>query len=341
MNNLLKIVALAGILAIVAGTPPQRVHAASSGVQYDQLLKLVLGSQSTPQPGTFETDWQTSMNAVQSANNQPQHHGLFGNIMNSLNQAKNAMNIFQTGTPSTEYYWNGWERSDDPAAQTATITKPQQHQIIYLDLKNKTYRIEDTTVRPINETPPPYERPQGSSGSPPPSPQPGTAKVKITISNTSLGSKVVGGQQADGYKYDFKIASTQATGSCTNGTLETAMVVWDSRIPEPKLATAATGPPIRKRPAVPNPELGAFKMGCKPTITARTHVGTSPPANRLAMWELVALNLGAQTNQGSASGGFSTMIERGNVKTLGPGDANLFEIPAGFTQATPSPTSTP
>ncbi len=340
MNNILKVVAFACILAVVAGGAPHSSYAASSGVQYDQLVKLVIGSQATPEAGTFEPDWQASMNAIQSANNQSQHHGLFGGIMNTLNQAKNAMSIFQTGMPSTEYYWNGWERTDDPGQQSATITKPQQHQIIYLDLKNKTYRIEDTTVHPISFTPPPYERPQGQSGSPPPSPQPGTAKVKITVSTTSLGTKVVGGQQADGYKYDFKIASTQATGSCTNGTFETAMIIWDSRLPEPKLASVA-GPSMTKRPPAPNPELGSFKMGCKPTITARTHIGTSQPSNRLAMWELVALNAGAQTSQGSASGGFSTMIERGNVKTLSPADASLFEIPAGFTKATPSPGSSP
>lgn len=336
MNNFLKIVAFACILAVVAGGAPHSSYAASSGVQYDQLVKLVLGSQATPEAGTFEPDWQASMNAVQTANNQPQHHGLFGNIMNTLNQAKNAMSIFQTGMPSTEYYWNGWQRSDDLSAQTATITKPQQHQIIYLDLKNKTYRIEDTTVHPVTFTPPPYERPQGPSGSPPPSPQPGKAKVRITVSTTSLGSKVVGGQQSDGYKLDFKIVSTQATGSCTNGTLETAMITWDSRLPEPRLATVS-GPSMPKRPAVPNPELGSFKMGCKPTITARTHMGASPPENRLAMWQLVMLNAGAQTSQGSAQGGFTTMIERGNVKTLGAGDASLFEIPAGFKPA-PSPT---
>ena len=336
MNNSLKIVAFAWILAVLAGATPPGAHAASSGVQYDQLVKLVMGSQATPQPGTFESDWQASTNAIAAANNQPQHHGLFGGIMNSLNQAKNAMSIFQTGAPSTEYFWNGWQRSDDPSAQTATITKPQLHQIIYLDMKNKTYRIEDTTVHPITETPPPYERPQGPSGTPPPSPQPGTAKVKITATSTSLGSKVVGGQQADGYKYDFKITSTQATGSCTNGTFETAMIVWDSRLPEPKLASVA-GPPMRRRPVAPNPELGNFKMGCKPTITARTHLGTSPPSDRLAMWELVALNAGAQTSQGTAAGGFSTMIERGNVKTLGSADASLFEIPAGFTKASPAP----
>ena len=340
MNNFLKIVAIAAILAVVASGPALRADAASSGVQYDQLVKLIMSSQSTPQAGTFESDWQTSMNAIQTANAQPQHHGLFGNIMNSLNQAKNAMSIFQTGAPSTEYYWNGWQRSDDPSSQTATITKPQQHQVIYLDLKNKTYRIEDTSVHPITETPPPYERPQGPSGAPPPSPQPGTAKVKITASSTSLGSKVVGGQQADGYRYEFKIASTQATGSCTNGTFQTAMTVWDSRLTEPKLASVA-GPQVHRAPVAPNPELGSFKMGCKPTVTARTHLGPTPPADRLAMWELVALNMGAQTSQGSASGGFQTMIERGNVKTLGPGDASLFEIPAGFTKATPSPSSSP
>lgn len=326
-------------LAFAAGRPPQ-VQAASSGLQYDQVMKFML-SQGTPQPGSFETDWQTAVQAEQAANNQTQHHGLFGGIMNTVNQAKSAMSMFQNGTATTEYFWNGWKRVDDLGTQTATITKPQQHQVIYLDLKNKTYRVEDTTVHPIAETPPPYQRPANPSGTPPPSPQPGTAKVTITASTTSLGTKTVGGEQAQGYKFDFKIVSTEATGSCTNGSFETSMITWDSSYPQPTEAPSGTTHAAAPRPVTRAPEMTAFKPGCKPKVTTRTHLGPTPPANRLSMWQLVALAAGVQSSQGSGSGGASMLIERGNVHTLGSSDASLFEIPAGFTKQTPSPNASP
>jgi hypothetical protein len=331
-----NILVLFGIFAVVVAVQPQTVRAASGGIQYNELVKFVMGSQTPPEPGSFGPDWQAAMNAANSANSAPQHHGMFGNIMNALNQAKSAMSIFQTGMASTEYYLNGWERTDDITNQTATIKKPQLHQVIYLNLKNKTYRIEDTTVHPITETPPPYT-PPAQPGSPPPSPQPGTAKVTISVSTTSLGSKVLDGEPSQGYKFDFKITSTQATGSCTNGTFETAMTIWDSRYPQPTLASSGVTPMKPRTSALPNPEMASFKPGCKPKITARTHLGPTPPSGRLALWQLLALSASAQTTQGSGGGGFQTLIELGNIKQLGSSDASLFDIPAGFTKESASP----
>jgi hypothetical protein len=114
------------------------------------------------------------------------------------------------------------------------------------------------------------------------------------------------------------------------------MIVWDSKYLEPQLASSGAAPTMRRH-AAPDPEMASFKPGCKPKITARTHVGKTAPAGTLAMWEMVAINAAVQASGGSAAGGFSTLIERGNVHPLGASDAGLFQIPAGFTKEVPSP----
>jgi hypothetical protein len=50
------------------------------------------------------------------------------------------------------------------------------------------------------------------------------------------------------------------------------------------------------------------------------------------MWALITINAGAPSAQGQMSGGFSTLVERGNLRSLGPADNGLFGIPAGFTK---------
>jgi hypothetical protein len=79
----------------------------------------------------------------------------------------------------------------------------------------------------------------------------------------------------------------------------------------------------------------ALKPGCTPTILMHASGLAKPPTGRLAMWTWVAISAGAPTAQGQMSGGFSTVIERGNVRTLGPGDKNLFDIPADYTKEQP------
>jgi hypothetical protein len=226
------------------------------------------------------------------------------------------------------------KREDDPAHQTVTITRPDRHQVIHLDLEHKTYYIIDTSAQPM-AAPPSYQRPTGPQG-PQPSPVPGTAKVAVTVRTDSLGQKTIDNQQTSGYKLTFKLASTEATGSCVNGTFETDVTEYVSNYAEPSISQPS-GRPMPSRPAMTNPETMAMRPGCRSTFTAHMHAGSGAPSGRLVLWELLALKGGAQTQQGSVGGGFGTLIERGNVRTLGPADKSLFETPPGFTQEQPSP----
>ncbi len=353
----LRAAAIAIVLAVVAiGMGSSRpAQADSGGLAYDEIVKIDMGglnvgemtspppgqsSNATPAPaappepgvyqnGSFAADFQAAVNA--GATPKP-HGGLFGSVLNAEAMAKSAMAMIRVGTPSTHYFLNGWERTDDPVHQTATIHRADLHETIELNLANKTYSIIDMNAQSMQETPPPYQRPQ-NPGQPPPTQAPGTVKLAITASTAALGSKSIDGQPTSGYKTDLKVVTTQATGSCSNGTFEMAMSEYLSRYNEPTVAQMS-GPPVHKQSLSSHPEMMAMKPGCKPTVSTHTNLGVKPPAGKLAMWQRVTLSAAAgQTSQaGPGSGQFSTIVSRGNLRALGAADKSLFEIPAGFTK---------
>ncbi len=345
----LRAAAIAMVLAVVVvgmGSS-QPARADSSGLAYDEIVRVVMAgmsgmpgqsggneSSSLPEPGvyangSFTADFQAAVNAGTPPK---KHNGMFAAISSAMDAAKSAMATLKTGTPTTYYYLNGWERTDDPIHQTATIDRADLHEIIHLNLANKTYSITDMNAQTpmMQETPPPYQ-PQ-NPGQPPPTQAPGTAKMSITATTSALGSKTLDGQPTSGYKTDLKVATTQATGSCSNGTLEMAMTEYVSRYDEPKVATMS-GPPAPKQSGMSHPEMMAMKPGCKPTMTTHTQLGAKAPAGKLALWTLVTMSGAAgQTGQAGQGGQFSTLLERGDLRQLGPTDKSLFEIPAGFTK---------
>jgi hypothetical protein len=143
-----------------------------------------------------------------------------------------------------------------------------------------------------------------------------------------LGPKIIENVPTTGYNMSFKIASTHSTGSCKDGTAQMSMIDYVSRYSEPHISL----PGVVQHPTMARPEMMAMHPGCNPTIKKHQSMGGSPPSDHLSMWTLMSLAGGVQTNQGSMSGQFGTLIERGNVRTLGSGDSNLFNIPAGFTK---------
>ena len=325
-------------LAAVAGNPLQ-AQAASSGLAYDEITKFVMGSQGGAQPepntyvnGSFAADFQTASNSATP----PPAHGLFSMIAHATQMAKNVMNMMKNGTPTSHYFLNGWERTDDPVNKTATIYRSDLHEIINLNLANKTYTITDTNVAPVEETPPPMEpsRPSGPQASP----QPGTAKMTLTASTAGLGPKTIDDQPTHGYKQSFKMTVTNATGSCKNGSFETSMTEYISRYPEPTVEMPNGKTAVKQHPAY-DPQKMSVQPGCKPTITANTHIGPTPPSGMRPMWVYMNLagGMGAAQaqngQQGQGSGSFGFLVERGNVHTLGPADASLFAPPADFTKS--------
>ena len=311
------------LCALVVASAPSSTIAATGGVQYDQLTRFGLPGYPTPLPDNFAANFKSAIDAAVAFNNRPSGHGFFSILMNAGQLAKASTGMMKAGVPMTYYYLNDWEREDDPGKQVATIYRPDRKQIIHLDLAKKTYTIEDMG----DHTPAPQApQPPSQPGQPEPSPQPGTAKQDITISASMIGPKTIDGVATTGYSSDFKIATTEATGSCQNGTVETTVDDYISAIVPPN---AKTNDWLKRGMSV-SPSMFAAHGGCTPTVTMHKAVGATAPEGHLSLWEIMTIKGGQQSGQAPQS--FSSYLERGNVKILGPGDAGLFDVPAGFTK---------
>jgi len=318
------VIALAIVSGLVVSTTA--VRSAQPGLAYDEVTRIVLG-QAAPDPGNFPADFQAAVNAQRAVAGGGTHGGLFGSIMNAVDMARNAVNMLQTGTASTEYYLGGSRRTDDVGAQTGTIFKASPRETIYLDMAKQTYRIETPNYQFASETPPPLERMRNPSGRPA---QPGSGRLTITVSVTSLGAMRISNVPTTGYRTAFSMTETQSTGSCADGTFQVTMTEYLSPYAEPRVSSGGVAP---RRTSIPRPEMMALKPGCTPTIVTHTSGGTHVPSGRLSMWSLITIGGSAPTAEGRFSGGFSTLIERGNVRQLTSNDRGLFEIPSGYARA--------
>jgi hypothetical protein len=312
------------VVALVVAAAPSGTVAATGGVQYDQLTRFGVPGNPTPLPDNFAANFKTAVDNAVGFNNAPKAHGLFSAVANAVKMGKAAASLFKSGVPMTYYYLNDWQRQDDPGKQIATIYRPDRKQIIHLDLAKKTYTIEDMGDRtPMPETAPPPQQPD----QPPSSPEPGTAKQDVSISSSMIGPKTIDGVATTGYSSDFKVVTTQATGSCQNGTYEASIDDYVSSIVPPNAQTSDA----LKHAMMVSPTAYAPQGGCVPTVTMHKAVGPTAPSGHLSLWEIITFK-GGQQQQGQNMQGFSTYVERGNVKILGPGDAGLFDVPPGFTK---------
>lgn len=334
----LRLAAAAAAVGLTCFAFTDRVGADQTNIAYDQLTKFVGGSQPSPQPGTFDADW---TNAIATP---APHHGMFGGLMNNVDKAMGAAKMMTTGLATRYYYMNGWERIEMPASGTATIMRPDKHEIINLDLNAKTYTVVDTNATGTGAAPAPAQPEPGNGPTPQPG-EPGTGKLDISETVTPLAAMSFDGVQANGFTMDFKMTMSDATGSCKNGSFETKMTDYVSNYPEPTSAPTSSHP----KPMMPSmtsmpPNAIPMRGGCRPTPTM--HLASSSSGlhigDRLSMWSLMFFNgdmQGQTPNQmqgqapGQMQGGGGILNEVGNVRTLGPSDASLFDIPAGFTQA--------
>lgn len=296
-------------------------------IAYDEINRMAFAQVTPPPVGAFGEDYQRIMAAAQNAqaDRPPQPHGLGGMISQAMGAAQNPesmenpMDAMQNGTLKRyTFYWvRGWIRVDDPVAHTATIYKCKEHQIVYLDLAKKTYRIaSDTDSNQASSdndasSQNPYLRRMA---------QPGTATMTVTANASALGPKVVEGIPTHGYDSTNAIAIANATGSCRNGSFSSHVVEYVSNINEQRAYC-----PIPGRPS-DGSRYGGPAGGCKPTVSVHQAGSARAPANKLAMYRMSSF--GAGGGQGGAM-----VLERGHVTWLYNSDIPaLFNPPADFTQ---------
>jgi hypothetical protein len=361
IRSLLRAIAALAFAALIAPVAPSASPA--PGIAYDEIVR-VLVSATPPPPGTFAAD-----EAAVAANPaplatpaaEPHRRGMLGTLAASVlartglahpaagEAASNgvedalrrslglsfetladAMDTFVEPRLLRYAYWNGWERVDDVAARTATIRKCDLDQVITLDLASKTYRVsapdEEPSAVPARA---PSHRGREADDTP------GTVVVALHETTTSLGTLRIENQAAQGYDTTTTVATTQATGSCRDGGATIRTVQYLGPLQRPTVNACPIDPALLPEDAA-GTVTRATSGGCRPTFTARRS-GPTPPSTRLALYSLVELRGRgdeAHGTPGSASDqDFAFLTERGNLRPLGPADADLFAIPPGFTQA--------
>ncbi|HEY0396332.1 MAG TPA: hypothetical protein VGD01_17785 [Candidatus Elarobacter sp.] len=371
LRSLLRATAALAFAALLAPAVPWAAPtpAPATGIAYDEIVRVVVNA-TPPPPGNFQADL-VALNtaAAASPTPAPKRRGIgIGTIAGVLaggggagdiagaaagvaisNAVDNAVQAslgaqfgalaaaargFLTPRLMRYAYWNGWERVDDVAAQTATIRKCDAGQVIKLDLAAKTYAVYDPSAEP-SPAPPPAPAAARRARPQPAEPQaPGTAVARLTETTKGLGPQRIENVATGGYDTATSFAMTQSTGSCRDGGATIETVQYLSAIQQPAVRMC----PIR-RPPVPTTASEAVTApsgGCRPTFSA-SRTGPTPPANRLALYSLVTFSgQPAATPAPQASGqagGIGFLTERGNLKTLGPVDSGLFSVPQGFTKA--------
>jgi hypothetical protein len=312
--KLLWLVAIA--CACAAATP---AAADQTGIAYDQISILYFGGTATaPPPGPFAALRDGLQPASSTSTGFPPAGGQTVPSLDGIGQLAHGLLYHESflGTRS---------RVDDPATMRATISRPDENEVIYLDLTAKTYRtVSGDAARALLHPTPAnvlFARPT-------PAPSASADQDSETIVSTRTAASVDGvtidGVATHGVKMISTSTATAVTGIC------------------PAIATTTTilkyVDPSRDEPVAHYDFSDAEKMlKSIPAMTCRFILAPSATPAPLPDEHKFALYTRADTQTtvpGLATSFTTTMlITRGNLKTLGPADAGLFEVPSGFTAA--------
>ncbi len=314
------------VISATAAAPPKYV-----GLQYDEITRMVLAPATAPPPGTFVEAYQKILadtpTIAANPTPPPRRGGLFGGLLGGLEnvgtQAEQAANEMQMslkdGTLTRLAYYNGWVRTDNVVAKTAAIDKCAQHQLIELDLAHKTYKIANTGSNNLDCSTPAVPSAGGRVNK-----SPGTEDLTITSTAVNLGPKTLQGISTKGSTDTTQMATTSATGSCTNGSFGVENERYVSKITVPRRFC-----PLPKTRSVPSTPVDMVAQGgCKPNIKgSMTGAYWMRSSDRLEMYSRMTMT------SGKSAGQFQSVAQRGNVLWLTKPQADaLFSIPAGFTQ---------
>jgi hypothetical protein len=349
----IRIVA-AALAAAVVGTALWQTHAGAAAkkpvaLQYDEIVRMAIAPNTPPPPGAFQTDYATIMSGVSTTTATappatptpaPKRHGLFGVLQQVVTgapsgddgnsqsdqsgdgnpyvaNAMKAMKKMQQGSLTRLTFYKNWLRTDDPVNRTATISKCDIHQFISLDLAHKTYSINNTAPKCPPSNVPAYGGPGRTTVE---NEAPGTGDITFKNSATNLGPKTLDGIPTIGWDRAMEYASTNSTGSCTNGDFKMMTLAYVSQIVPPRRYC-----PLPAGSAPSSPESVIVHGGCKPRMH-NAMSGFGSISDRLEMY--LKMTYGGQAGQAPA-----VVTERGNVKWYEQPQADaLFSVPPGFTK---------
>jgi hypothetical protein len=303
---------LAVLLSTLALSTPTIALADTSGIAFDQLQRVYLLGAEPPPVGSFD-DLRSTFNAVGPSVEYPALPGTIAGI-----------NRMRDGVLLHYSFLGTSERVDDPVAQKATIGRPDKGEVDYLDLKAKTFTRLTGDAAAALLAPNLMQQVTSAMGAPSsPAAKRGTIAMTIDASTSPIAGVPFDGTPTSGYKGNSKVNAT-ATGQCPVVSATVGVTAYvDATRAEPFIKPSSTFNPNDITKAM-------NAIGCPTTIVGA--VPTPDPALlRFIVYERadVALTLPSiPTPIQTAS-----VIQRGHIVPLAATDAELFEIPAGFTGA--------
>jgi hypothetical protein len=302
--------------AFAFGAGSVAAPASPSGLAWDSVTKIAMNADaSSLQPGDFASDF-----AAAAAVAEPQQGGggMFGPIKQAMGMGQSMQQMMQTGIAEHHYVAGSKERTDHLASQTATIVDCAARTITTLDLRRKTYTVVSMD-RPSS--------PSSSGGAAPQSGSSGEAShVAISVTNTALGARTVGGQATNGYRSDVTFTTTDSSGQSNTGS--GGLVAYYSSFADP--LPACSGASAMSGPRGPGAMMGGYARVMRALATPRdSHVSVTQSGPRLPLGMLAMYD--AFTFSGMQGRAATIVSERGNVRSIDANDP-VFSIPAGFTQ---------
>lgn len=278
----------------------------------------------------------TARNAAANVTGDAVDSAISGMLEKQMQPIADSLARFANGTVERHQFYNNWERADNVSLGTATIVKCDLHERIELDLNHKTYHIvrDDAGVAASQSSTSSVTPTRGCPTTAAPQ-QAGTGTLVLTTTANALAAVPIGGANAPGLATSTTMAIEHATGSCRNGSFTVASKTYYSGYGVPHAYCPL--PRSYQHPSTPQQMVTQDSGGCKLTMQTHASVGAAGKAPAtLPVYELMTMS-GNDSRAGGAGSGtnggsFSFLIERGNFRTLGPGDAALFEVPAGFKQ---------
>jgi hypothetical protein len=323
MKRLLRAgVCCSALAAIVAAGLVAPAPAATSGLVFDSVSRFGGNGADTAEPGTFEADFEQA-----SKPREAKHlTGPFAGMMNAaMDKAGGPMALLQNGIAERHYYAGSFERTDDIAGRTATITDCAARTITTLNLAKKTYRVVSL------DQPATYESP-GGPAQPRATPTDDGTRVSAVVKTTSLGAKTIGPDPTNGYNLDVKITTTKRTGESQTNEMTTTS--YYSNYPNQVLVCSSSGSTAAPGPAG---NVASLASTMSRVLTAsgkdsRFKVSSSGPAipsGRLSLFDRIVPQVSG--GGGGANGGFGMLTERGHVRGITDADP-AFRVPPDFTK---------
>ncbi len=304
---------LVALLTLAAS--PLAASAAPNGLAWDSVNKLLTNTNpASLQPGSFDADYAAAA-AVQAP--ESGSGGIFGGVKQAMAMGKMAQQMMTTGIAQRHYVAGSKERTDDLYRQTASIVDCNARTITTLDLRHKTYRIASMD-EPAAQSPGASAGPQSESAD-------NGTRIALSVANTALGSRDVGGQPTNGFRSAVTITETNSSNQSSSQNVELFAYFSAYAIPAPacsRLGIAGGQGPRVGGYAIAGLMNALFSGGHDSRFSIKQS-GPSLPLGKLAMYD--ALTLGAQAN------GNTIVSERGNVRPIAADDP-VFGIPSGFTQ---------